>query len=71
MAQQDIECSRAHAKMLGRVGVLSTEDVELILQGLNEVSAEIESDDFDWSVGLEEVHIIIEAGLTVEIGDSG
>ena len=50
MAQQDIECSRAHAKMLGHVGVLSTEDVELILQGLNEVSSEIESDDFDLSL---------------------
>ena len=71
MAQQDIECSRAHAKMLGRVGVLSKEDVELILQGLNEVSAEIESDDFDWSVELEDVHMNIEARLTAKIGDAG
>ena len=71
MAQQDIECSRAHAKMLGRVGVLSKEDVELILQGMNEVSAEIESDDFDWSVELEDVHMNIEARLTAKIGDAG
>ena len=71
MAQQDIECSRAHAKMLGHVGVLSTEDVELILQGLNEVSSEIESDDFDWSVELEDVHMNIEARLTAKIGDAG
>ena len=71
MAQQDIECSRAHAKMLGHVGVLSTEDVELILQGLNEVSTEIESDDFDWSVELEDVHMNIEARLTAKIGDAG
>ena len=71
MAQQDIECSRAHAKMLGRVGVLSKEDVELILQGLNEVSSEIESDDFDWSVELEDVHMNIEARLTAKIGDAG
>ena len=71
MAQQDIECSRAHAKMLGSVGVLSIEDVELILQGLNEVSAEIESDDFEWSVELEDVHMNIEARLTAKIGDAG
>ena len=57
--------------MLGRVGVLSTEDVELILQGLNEVSSEIESDDFDWSVELEDVHMNIEARLTAKIGDAG
>ena len=32
MAQQDISCSKAHAKMLGRVGVLSQDDVDAILR---------------------------------------
>jgi len=71
MAQQDIECSRAHAKMLGSVGVLSSDDVDKILQGLSEVSAEIESGEFDWSVELEDVHMNIEARLTAKIGDAG
>ena len=71
MAQQDIECSRAHAKMLGSVGVLSKDDVDNILQGLSEVSAEIEAGEFDWSVELEDVHMNIEARLTAKIGDAG
>lgn len=71
MAQQDIECSRAHARMLGAVGVLSADDVDKILQGLSEISAEIEAGEFDWSVELEDVHMNIEARLTAKIGDAG
>lgn len=71
MAQQDIECSRAHARMLGTVGVLSADDVDKILQGLSEISAEIEAGEFDWSVELEDVHMNIEARLTAKIGDAG
>jgi len=71
MARQDIECSRAHAKMLGSVGVLSGEDVKRILQGLDEINTEIESGEFEWSVELEDVHMNIEARLTAKIGDAG
>ncbi|OED39124.1 argininosuccinate lyase [Chromatiales bacterium (ex Bugula neritina AB1)] len=71
MAQQDINCSRAHARMLGSVGVLSTEDVNKILQGLEEIAAEIEAGTFEWSVVLEDVHMNIEARLTDKIGDAG
>ena len=71
MAQQDILCSRAHAQMLGHTGVLSADDVEKILQGLDQISHEIEAGDFDWSVELEDVHMNIEARLTDKIGDAG
>jgi argininosuccinate lyase len=71
MAQQDIRCSRAHAKMLGTVGVLSTGDVESILAGLDDIAAEIERGEFPWSVALEDVHMNIEAELTKRIGDAG
>ncbi len=71
IAQQDINCSRAHARMLGHTGVLSMEDVEKILQGLDSISDEIESGDFPWSVELEDVHMNIEARLTDRIGDAG
>ena len=71
MAQQDINCSRAHARMLGHVGVLSTQDVEDILAGLEAISAEIEAGEFPWSVALEDVHMNIEAELTRRIGDAG
>ena len=71
MAQQDINCSRAHARMLGHTGVLSSDDVEKILQGLADISREIGAGDFPWSVELEDVHMNIEARLTVLIGDAG
>ncbi len=71
MAQQDINCSRAHAQMLGKTGVLSAQDVEKILQGLEEISQEIEAGEFPWSVALEDVHMNIEARLTDRIGDAG
>ena len=71
MAQQDINCSRAHARMLGHTGVLSSADVDSILQGLDGISQEIEAGDFPWSVELEDVHMNIEARLTDKIGDAG
>ncbi len=70
-AQQDIDCSRAHARMLGHTGVLSSDDVEKILQGLDEISKEIDAGEFPWSVELEDVHMNIEARLTDRIGDAG
>ncbi len=71
MAQQDISCSRAHARMLGSVGVLDENDVNAILRGLDEISVEIERGEFEWSVVLEDVHMNIEARLTEKIGDAG
>ena len=71
MAMQDINCSRAHARMLGSVGVLSADDVTRILQGLDEISEEINAGTFEWSIALEDVHMNIEARLTEKIGDAG
>ncbi len=71
MAQQDIDCSRAHASMLGSVGVLDEKDVSDILKGLDQISAEIKEGRFEWSVALEDVHMNIEARLTDLIGDAG
>jgi len=71
MATQDIRCSIAHAKMLGRCGILSDVDVDKILAGLEQVSEEIASGKFEWSIALEDVHMNIEANLTARIGDAG
>ena len=71
MYAEDIEGSRAHARMLGRQGILSDEDVAAILQGLDTVQAEIEAGDLTFSVALEDVHMNIEARLTELIGDAG
>ncbi|MGM0564871.1 MAG: argininosuccinate lyase [Pseudomonadota bacterium] len=69
--RHDIAGSRAHARMLGKVGVLEESEVELILQGLDEIEAEIERGEIEWSVSLEDVHMNIEARLTDKIGIAG
>jgi len=71
MYDQDIRGSIAHAKMLARAGVLSDEDLEAIVAGLDQVREEIERGEFTWSPALEDVHMNIEARLTERIGDAG
>ncbi|HEY9546112.1 MAG TPA: argininosuccinate lyase, partial [Solimonas sp.] len=69
--RQDIAGSQAHARMLGKVGVLDGGDVEKIVAGLDAILADIEGGRFEWSEKLEDVHMNIEARLTERIGDAG
>ncbi|RRQ21871.1 argininosuccinate lyase [Thiohalobacter thiocyanaticus] len=69
--RQDIAGSIAHARMLARVGVLTAAECDEIIAGLEDIRAEIEAGGFDWSVGLEDVHMNIEARLTERIGATG
>jgi len=71
MYRQDIEGSRAHARMLNKIEVLSAENCEAILQGLDQVEQEISDGKFEWSVSREDVHMNIEARLTEIVGDAG
>lgn len=67
----DIEGSRAHARMLTKIGVLTKTERNQILDGLETIQTEIESGQFNWSVALEDVHMNIEARLTDLIGIAG
>ena len=67
----DIAGSIAHATMLEKVGVLTTDERNSIVSGLEQVRDEIEAGDFNWSVSLEDVHMNVEARLTALIGDTG
>ncbi|MDH5633441.1 MAG: argininosuccinate lyase [Gammaproteobacteria bacterium] len=69
--RQDIAGSIAHATMLAKVGVLTEAECSQIVDGLNRVQSEIESGDFNWQVGREDVHMNIEARLTELVGDVG
>ena len=71
MYKQDIAGSRAHAKMLNKIDVLSDDDLNAILGGLDSVEQEISEGKFDWSVARDDVHMNIEARLTDLIGDAG
>uniref|UniRef100_A0A831XFA3 Argininosuccinate lyase n=1 Tax=Geobacter metallireducens TaxID=28232 RepID=A0A831XFA3_GEOME len=68
---QDIRGSIAHARMLGKQGILPMAEVEKIVAGLREVLVRIEAGKFDFSVALEDIHMNIEARLTEKIGEAG
>jgi argininosuccinate lyase len=67
----DIAGSRAHARMLARVGIITEAEMDAILSGLGQIEADIDQGSFDWSVELEDVHMNIEARLTALIGEAG
>lgn len=68
---QDIAGSKAHAKMLATVGVISEDDAQQIAAGLDRVKADIESGDFTFDINDEDIHMSVEKALTAEIGDAG
>jgi argininosuccinate lyase len=68
LAAQDIRGSKAHAAMLAKTGILSTEDVEAITQGLERVAGEIERGEFAFSRELEDIHMNVESRLRDLVG---
>jgi len=71
LALYDIKGSIAHARMLGKQGIISREDAEKIIKGLEEIKREIEEGRFQWKKELEDVHMNIEKALTEKIGEAG
>ena len=69
--RHDIMGSIAHATMLAKVGVLTTAERDLIVNGLQQIQTEIEAGTFEWRVDLEDVHMNIEHRLTDRIGIAG
>jgi argininosuccinate lyase len=69
--RHDIAGSKAHAKMLAKVGLISGAELEQILTGLTEIEAEIESNTFVFRSELEDIHMNIEKGLVEKVGQAG
>ena len=71
LAPYDIQGSIAHATMLQEVGLLTEDEKNQIIKGLEQILAEINAGEFEWSVALEDVHMNIESRLTKLIGNAG
>ena len=71
MYHEDIMGSIAHAKMLAKCGIISAEDRDAIVQGLQDILQQIENGEFEFSVDLEDIHMNIEKRLTDAIGEAG
>src|SRR6187549_4117786 len=60
LAEFDIQGSLAHARMLARVKILTSEDLASIERGMAAIQDEIRSGKFAWSIAREDVHLNIE-----------
>jgi argininosuccinate lyase len=65
---QDIRGSIAHATMLAHQGIITGEDKDKIVHGLNTILSEIEEGRFEFSRKLEDIHMNVEARLAELIG---
>ncbi len=70
LAAQDLEGSRAHAAMLQKTGVITSEDAAAILKGLAAIGAEIEAGTFPFREEFEDIHMNVEARLRELIGSA-
>jgi len=68
---QDIAGSNAHAAMLARQGIITSNDAAAIREGLLTILLDIESGAFEFSDALEDIHLNIESRLTDMIGEAG
>ena len=71
LAEVDIRGSIAHATMLNTVKVLTNEEADAIISGLEAIAHDVREGTFTWSTALEDVHMNIEQALTDRVGDVG
>ncbi len=71
LALQDLSGSRSHARMLAAQSIITNEELNEILAGLDLIEHELEQNSFEWDPGLEDVHMNIERRLVDLIGASG
>lgn len=71
LARFDLAGSVAHVEMLGRCGLLSPKEVDVLRGGLVAVAGEIRAGVFPWHEELEDVHTNIEHRLTELVGPVG
>ena len=69
--EEDITGSIAHAKMLGKQGILTPEESALIVKTLQEILADIEAGKIEFTIESEDIHKNIETVLTERIGQTG
>lgn len=71
LAKFDVQGNVAHAKMLEKIGLLSTEELSDILIGLEEIQQTIDDGTFTIEEEFEDVHSKVEHELTQKIGEAG
>ncbi|MEK6153339.1 argininosuccinate lyase [Flavobacteriaceae bacterium 3-367] len=71
LAKYDVIASKAHAKMLGKIGLLTKEETESLVRELDAIGDDITKGDFIIEDSFEDMHSKIEFLLTEKLGDTG
>ena len=71
LAKYDVIASKAHAKMLGKVGLISDDEAKLLVKELVVIGKSIEKGNFTIEETFEDMHSKIEFLLTEKLGDTG
>ena len=69
--KQDIAGSIAHVTMLAKQGILSEEDKDVIIKGLNSIREDLDNGVLEITTEHEDIHSFVEAVLTERVGEAG
>lgn len=69
--KQDIRGSKAHVRMLAKQGILTEEEKEQIIRGLDGIVADVDAGKLEITSEYEDIHSFVEANLIDRIGDVG
>jgi argininosuccinate lyase len=71
IAAHDVRGSIAHARMLGRQGIVSRDDSAALVRELERIASELSLGTFPWPAGAEDVHSAVEQVLHERVGALG
>lgn len=71
LAPYDVQGSLAHVRMLESIGLITKEELDILVPALEQIAAEIERGEFEIEDGVEDVHSQVEFLLTRRLGDVG
>ncbi|MBU2906937.1 argininosuccinate lyase [Arenibacter algicola] len=71
LAKYDVIASKAHAKMLGKIGLLTLKETDSLVHELDNIAKTIENGTFTIEDSFEDMHSKIEFLLTLRLGDAG
>ncbi len=71
LAYYDVKASKAHARMLTKVGLITEQEGNALINELEAIEKSIEKGEFTIEEGFEDMHSKIEYLLTEQLGDAG
>ncbi|WKT83781.1 MULTISPECIES: argininosuccinate lyase [unclassified Thermosynechococcus] len=71
LIEYDLTGSQAHARMLAKTGIISPEEAETLIQGLEQIRQEYRAGQFTPGIEAEDVHFAVERRLTELVGEVG